>query len=174
MSGFDFSRPDGRDANAFVINNAGMENKNPHCKLSLINNPTTTTANGTAWVKADWNTSGTYLKTYSCKWNLATVNRLVYIPTNQADVTMWISGNIASSNANRTINVAICKNGITTTRYGETTMRTATAGQPYQYSSVVYLDDVSPGDYYELWFSTTSGVTDNMTFSDLNWWSSAN
>ena len=65
MSGFDFSRSDGRDANAFVINNAGMENKNPHCKLTLLNNTTTTIANGTTWVKADWSTSGTYLKTYS-------------------------------------------------------------------------------------------------------------
>ena len=174
ISGFDFSRPDGRDANAFVINNVGMESKNPHCKLSLLNNTTTTAADGTIWVKANWNTSATYLTTYSCKWNLVTVNRLIYLPVNHSGVTMWISGNIASSSANRTIDVAICKNGITTTRYGQTTMRTVAAGQPYQYSTVVYLESVGPNDYYELWFSTTSGVTDSMTFSDLNWWVSAN
>ena len=170
ISGFDFTLS--RDANAFLVNNAGMENKNPHCKLTLLNNTTTTTANGITWVKATWDPA--VLITYSCKWNLATANRLLYMPINKADVTMWISGNIASSTANRTINVAICKNGNTTTRYGETTMRTATAGQPYQYSTVVYLENVSPNDYFELWFSTTSGVTDNFTFSDLNWWTSAN
>jgi hypothetical protein len=152
-----------------------MESKNPHCQLTLLNNTTTTTANGTTWVKAVWNTSGTQLTTYTCKWDLTTtVNQLKYLPNNKADVTMWISGNISSSSANRTIDVAICKNGITTTRYGQTTMRTVAAGQPYQYSTVVYLEDVNPGDYYELWFSTTSGVIDAFTFSDLNWWTSAN
>jgi hypothetical protein len=175
MSGFDFARADGRDANAFVENNAGMESKNPHCKLTLLNNPITTSANGTSWVKANWSTSATYLKTYTSKWDLTTtVNQLKYLPDNRSDVTMWISGNISSSSANRTINIGICKNGITTTRYGETTMRTGTAGQQYQYSTVVYLEDVNPGDYYEIYFNSTAGVTDNITFSDINWWVSAN
>jgi hypothetical protein len=175
MSGFDFSLANGRDANAFVENNSGMESKNPYCKLTLLNNPITTAANGTSWVKANWNTSGTYLTTYTCKWDLTTtVNQLKYLPDNRSDVTMWISGNVSSSSANRTINIAICKNGVTTTRYGETTMRTATAGQQYQYSTVVYLEDVNPGDYFEIYFNSTAGVTDNITFSDINWWVSAN
>jgi len=175
ISGFDFTRSDGRDVNAFVVNNAGKENENPHCKLTLINNPTTVQANGTTWVKANWNTSSAYLTTYTCKWDLSTiVNQFKYLPNNHSDVTMWISGNIASSSANRTISVGICKNGIITTRYGETSMRTVAAGQPYQYSTIVYLENVGPNDYFELWFSTTSGVTDNITFSDVNWLASAN
>jgi len=174
ISGFDFSRLDGRDANAFVVNNAGMENENPRCNIVLLNNTTSTAAIGTTWVKANWNTSSSYLTTKSSKWSLETVNRILYLPVNHADVIMWISGNLASSSANRIINLAICKNGNTTTRFGETTLRTTAAGQPYQYSTVVYLDNVSPGDYFELWFSTTSGVTDNMTFTDLNCWVSAN
>jgi hypothetical protein len=53
ISGFDFSRADARDANAFLINNAGEENLNPHCKINVNNNAGTTTIT----------TNGTYYKT---------------------------------------------------------------------------------------------------------------
>jgi hypothetical protein len=170
ISGFDFSRTDGRDVNANLVNNAGMENENPHCKLTLLNNTTTVAANGTTYVKANWTATSPTLTSYTCKWNIATTNRLVYLPVNKSDVVMWISGNASTSVANSILNIGICKNGVTTTRYGETTLRTTTASQPYQFSTIIYLPDVGPGDYYELWFNSTSGVTATVIFSDLNWY----
>ncbi len=175
ISGFDNSRTDGRDANAFIVNNLGNENENPHCKLTLLNNTTFTSANGSSWVKANWTATSPTLTTYTCKWNVATTNRVIYQPVNKTDVLMWISGNVSnhSSGNARTINVAICKNGVTTTRYGETTFRTGTQDQPFQFSTVVYLSDVGQNDYFELFFSSSSGVNDDMVFSDLNWFSSS-
>lgn len=170
MSGFDFARTDGRDANAYLINNLGQEDENPHCKLTLLNNSTSVAANGTTYVKANWTTSSPTLTTYTCKWNLATTNRLTYQSIQKSDVVMWVSGNVSASNSNRVINIGICKNGVTTTRYGETTVRTATAGQPYQFSTIIYLPSVSATDYYEIWFNSTAGVTDNIIFADLNWY----
>jgi hypothetical protein len=65
FSGFDFSRADGRDANVFLNNNAGSENKNPHCKLNVNNNVSTTTVTtaGTFY-KANW----TNTSFYTTKW----------------------------------------------------------------------------------------------------------
>lgn len=170
ISGFDFTRTDGRDANAYLINNLGQENLNPHCKLTLLNNTTSVAANGTTYVKASWTTSSPTLTSYTCKWNLATTNRITYQSIQKSDVVMWVSGNVSSSNSNRVINIGICKNGVTTTRYGETTVRTATAGQPYQFSTIIYLPAVGATDYYEIWFNSTAGVTDNIIFADLNWY----
>jgi hypothetical protein len=175
MSGFDFERTDGRDANVFLMNNVGMENENPHFKITLLNNTTTVAADGTTWVKANWTDTSPILTVYTCKWDLSTiVNRFRYLSRNKADVIMWISGNVAStSGSNRTISMAICKNGVTTARYGETTLRTVTQNYPYQFSTVVYLSDTGPGDYFELFFNSTNGITDRIVISDLNWYSDA-
>jgi hypothetical protein len=170
ISGFDFARADGRDANAYLMNNIGSDNKNPHCKLSLLNNTILVKANGITYLKADWTATSPTLTTYTCKWNLTTTNRILYQSVQKSDVIMWISGNISSSGSNRTINIGICKNGVTTTRYGETSVRTAVGGQPYQFSTIVHLTDVGENDYYEIWFNTTAGVTDNIIISDLNWY----
>lgn len=43
MSGFDFSRADGRDADIEVIGNAGSEDMVPHSKINIIDNTATTT-----------------------------------------------------------------------------------------------------------------------------------
>ncbi len=164
INGFDFARTDGRDANAFVENNIGSEDKNPHFKINVINSTGTTSisAAGT-WYKATF----TNTSSYTSKWTIVN-NRVTYQPTNKRDVIMWISGNIASSVGNRDVNIAICKNGVSTARFGETTLRPATAGLFYQYSTVVYLSDVSPADYFEVWVMAATG-TGTVTLSDLNW-----
>lgn len=43
LGGFDFTRPDGRDAIWFVESNAGLESKTPHAKINVVNNTTATT-----------------------------------------------------------------------------------------------------------------------------------
>jgi len=53
FSGFDFSRPDGRDANIYMQYNAGTENKNPHAKVNMIDNAAATTITAVnTWYKA--------------------------------------------------------------------------------------------------------------------------
>lgn len=165
ISGFDFTRPDGRDSKAYIQNNAGMEDRNPHCRITVLNNGSTTTLTSNAtWYKANW----TNTSSITCKFTISN-NRLTYQPTNKRDLVMTICGNLSDNYTSRTINFGVCKNGISTTRYGESTIRITAAAQPFQFSTVVYIEDVSTTDYFEFYVnSTTSG--DIVTVQDLNWY----
>lgn len=163
ISGFDFSRSDGRDANIDVVNNAGIDNKTPKCKINVINNLSTTTlASAGTWYKANW----TNTSTFSVKWSINN-NRFTYLPKNPSYIFIIVSGNISVGNANRTITVGIVKNGAAGTRYGETTLRTTTANQAFQYSTTIYIQDVLRNDYFELWVSSLNN-NEVVTFQDIN------
>jgi hypothetical protein len=173
MSGFDFTRSDGRDANAFLINNAGMENENPHCRLNVNNNTSATrVTNNNTFYKAVWlNTSN-----YTCKWGIglaspASGNRITYQPNNLVDAWAVITGNIEVDNSSRVITIAIVKNGqstVSASRFGETDIRITTAAQPFQFSTVVYVPDMAKTDFLEL-YVTSSKSGDDIIFRDIQW-----
>lgn len=162
LSGFDFTRSDGRDANAYIEANAGMEDKTPHCKFNVRDNalPTTVTSLGT-WYKASW----TNASNYSCKWGVNN-NRLTYLPDNKRDVVVYITGNIKCNNTSRVISIGLVKNNTTTTRYGECDLRITASNSPFQFATVIYLEDVSHDDYFEL-FCTSNYNSDVVTFQDV-------
>ncbi len=164
IEGFDFTRADGRDANVIMESNAGVGDAHPSCTINVLNSGTTTTVTtSNTWYKGNWtNTAST-----TTKWTIAN-NRITYQPTNRRNGWVIISGNLSCNNANRTISIGIVKNGATGTRYGETTLRITTSNQPFQFSTVVYLPDVAPGDYYEL-FCTSASSGDIVTFQDVLW-----
>ncbi|HMK27877.1 MAG TPA: hypothetical protein VK483_17720 [Chitinophagaceae bacterium] len=164
IDGFDFSRSDARDANAFIQNNAGDGDHTPSCRINVNNNATTTTVTtaGT-WYKAVW----TNTSSVTTKWTIAN-NKITYQSQNRRNAFIIITGNISVNNANKTVSIAIVKNGITTTRIGETDLRLTTGSQPYQFSTVVYLSDIGPGDYFEL-FCTSSSNGDVVIFQDVQW-----
>lgn len=164
FGGFDFTRSDGRDANVFMINNLGKENENPHCKIAVNNNTSTTTiTNLGTFYKANW----TNTSTYTCKFTVDN-NKITYQPNNTTDVWSIITGNLSVSD-NKVITLAIYKNGITGTRYGDTDLRIATNNAAYQFSTIIYISDMKPGDYLEL-FVTSSSNNDVVTFRDVNWY----
>jgi len=168
IDGFDFSRSDGRDANAFIQNNAGDGDHIPSCKIDVNNNVSTTTVTtGGAWVKANW----TNTSFYTTKWTIGN-NRITYQPTNRRNAFIIITGNISINNPNKTVSIGIVKNGITTTIIGETDLRLTMAGQPYQFSTVIYLSDIGPGDYFEL-YCTSSSNGDIISFLDVQWFTEA-
>jgi hypothetical protein len=164
FSGFDFTRADGRDANVFLSNNAGAGNKNPHCKINVNNNVSTTTVTtaGTFY-KANW----TNTSFYTTKW-IVNNNRITYQTDYLLDAWAIITGNITSTNSNVRITIAIVKNGVTGTRYGETDLRIVTANQPFQFSTVIYIPDMRKNDYLEL-FATSSQSGDIIRFQDVQW-----
>ncbi|NVO02603.1 MAG: hypothetical protein HXX09_07840 [Bacteroidetes bacterium] len=165
ISGFDFSRSDGRDANVFLINNAGMEDENPHCKINVNNNLTKTTiTTANTFYKAIWTNSPT---SYTCKWTLNN-NKITYQPNNGKDVWAVITGNISVNNGNRVVTIGIVKNNTTTTRYGETDLRITTGSQPFQFSTVIYVPDLKKNDYLEL-FVTSNSSGDEVIFQDVQW-----
>lgn len=164
IEGFDFSRTDGRDANAYIQSNVGIGDKNPTCNINVLNSATTTTVvTAGTWYKANWtNNSST-----TCKWTISN-NKITYQPQNRRNGWFVISGNLSCASANRTISLAIVKNGVSTVRYGETTLRITNAGQPFQFSTVVYINDIAPGDYFEV-YCTSSNTLDVVTFQDVLW-----
>lgn len=166
MNGFDFSLSTGRDANAFIRNNSGGPDKNPHCRINVANNTTATaiTTAGT-WYKANW-TAASQTST-TTKWTIAT-NRITYQPKNKSDGWAIITGNITVPSNNRTISIAIVKNGSTVVRYGETDLRLSTANEPYQFATTIYLTDIKPADYFEL-YCTSADSGETSTFRDVQW-----
>ncbi len=164
IEGFDFTRSDGRDANVIMESNAGVGDASPSCTINLLNSSTTTTlTTANTWYKGSWtNTSST-----TAKWTIAN-NRITFQPNNRRNGWIIISGNLSCNNSNRTISIGIVKNGSSGTRYGETTLRITTSSQPFQFSTVVYLADIAPGDYFELYCSSANN-SDVVTFQDILW-----
>jgi hypothetical protein len=165
FSGFDFARSDGRDANVFITNNAGTEDKNPHCKINVSNNVSTTTvATAGTFYKANWNNTSNY----TTKWTVAN-NRITYQTDYPLDAWAIITGNITVNSGNVRITIGIVKNGVAGTRYGETDLRIITANQPFQFSTVIYIPDMIKNDYLEL-FATSSQSGDIIRFQDVQWY----
>jgi hypothetical protein len=163
ISGMDFTRADGRDANIYLQTNAGMEDKNPHSKINVVNNATVTTiATAGTYYKANW----TNTSIYTVNWNIAN-NKITYQPDNSRDAWAIITGNISVSGTSLTVTIAICKNGVSTTRWGETDLRITTANNPIQFSTVIYVPDMLKGQYLELF--CTSSASCNVTFNDVQW-----
>lgn len=165
IEGFDFTRTDGRDANVKIESNAGLGDKKPYSFINVLNsstNKTLTTAN--TWYKADW---GSNTDSTTCKWTISG-NKITYQPTNKRNGIFSIAGNLSVNNANRVISIGIVKNGVTGTRYGETTLRVTTANQPFQFSFVVLLEDISPNDYFEIYY-TSANSGDVVKIQDIQW-----
>ena len=79
-----------------------------------------------------------------------------------------ISGNLSVGSNSRTISLGVVKNGVTSVRYGETTIRTGSAGTSSLFSTVIYLSDIAQGDYFEIYCSSNNNG-DVVTFRDLQW-----
>ena len=142
-----------------------MESKNPHCKINVSNNVSTTTVTtaGTFY-KANWtNTSN-----YTTKWNVAN-NRITYQTDYVLDAWAIITGNLTVDDNNLRVTIAIVKNGVIGTRYGETDLRIVTANQPFQFSTVIYIPDMAKDDYLEL-YVTSSQNGDIVRFQDVQWY----
>jgi hypothetical protein len=161
LSGFDFTRADGRDADIYVRANCGSEDKIPHFKVNVVNNSSTTsiTTAGTFY-KAVF-TNGT---SYACKFTLED-NKYTYQSTNKNDMIVWLTGNLSVNQTNRNVDVALRVNGVAT-QISPFTVRTSTSGQAYSFALIAYLQDFSAGSYFEI-FVTSSTNGDVVTIQDL-------
>jgi hypothetical protein len=171
IEGFDFTRSDGRDANATIENNAGISSKQPNCTFGVANNATATNlGSSSTWYKLTWtNTNST-----TTKWTINN-NRITYQPNNRRNAYIIISGNLQISSSSATVNLGLVKNnntgsasGGSLVRYGETTLRPGVASSPFQFSMVVSLADVGPGDFFELWGNATASAA-TLTIQDVQW-----
>ena len=163
IQGFDFTLASGRDANAFIENNAGNEDESPHCKINVVNNASTTTCTtANNWYKANWTNTSSITTNF-----IINDNKITFQPKKTRDVFIIVSGDVSVNGNNKTVTIGIVKNGVTGTRYGETTLRITAANQPFQFSTVIYLENVAQNNTFELYCSTIAGG-DILIFQDIN------
>ena len=160
-TGFDFTRTDGRDADLVLMNNIGIENKNPHAKINVIANTNTTTISSNNWAKIDFVTTSTYVNKLKVE-----NNKITYLPSHNKDMIIWISGTMTTSTQAATITFAIIKNGITTTTYGNMTIFMDQNAHAFNFSSIVYLQAVTKNDFFELYAIASTNET--IILQDLN------
>lgn len=164
-TGFDFTLSAGRDADIYMRNNAGKEDKRSHFKVNVVDNLTTTTAtNANTYYKANF-TNGL---SYACKYLLEN-NKYTYLTKNVTDMVVWVNGAIQVNQNNRNINIALRKNGSLAaglSAISPITIRIATSNQPYPFGFVAYLEDMAKGDFIELFVSSPNGG-DVITLQDL-------
>jgi len=166
IEGFDFTRSDGRDANFFVESNAGVGDSKPQCFINVTNSLTATTLTTlNTWYKVDW---GTSTSTQTTKWTINN-NKITYQSVNRRNGWIIISGNVTASANAQNITVGIVKNGISGTQYGATTIRTTTTDQPFPFSIIVYLSDIGPADYFELYSRNETSSAKTVIFQDIQW-----
>ena len=164
IQGFDFSRSDGRDANVIVESNAGIGDQRPHCFINVVNSSTNTSLSSmNTWYKVNW---GSNTSSETCKWTIND-NRITYQPTNKKNGWIVISGNVTANANSQNITVGIAKNGQPATIYGATTIRTVTSDQPFPFSIMVYLSDISANDYFEFFARNETSSLKTVKFQDV-------
>jgi hypothetical protein len=165
MSGFDFTRSDGRDANIFLESNAGMGDNVPKCKINVANNASVTTCtNSLTYYKAAW----TNTSSIPCKFTVSN-NKITYQSNNRRNGFAIITGNIQVNSSTPILTIALIKNGVTGTPYGETNIKITAANQPFQFATVIYMNNIGAGDYFELYvYSSASG--NQVIFADVQWY----
>ncbi|HYE54824.1 MAG TPA: hypothetical protein VD996_08280, partial [Chitinophagaceae bacterium] len=166
IEGFDFSRTDGRDANVIMESNAGIGDKRPNCFINVLNSSSTTyLGNQNQWYKVNW---GTNTSSETCKWTINN-NQIIYQPTNKRGGWIIISGNVSANANSQNISVGIVKNGVSSVQYGATTIRTVTSDQPFPFSIIAYVSDISANDYFELFVKNETSSLKTIRFQDIQW-----
>ena len=102
------------------------------------------------------------------KWTIND-NKITYQSVNRRTVSIIISGNVSVDANFQNLTVGIVKNGVSTTQYGATTVRTTTADQPFTFSLIVYLTDITMNDYFELFVRNETSNVKTVKFQDIQW-----
>ena len=162
LSGFDFTRGDGRDANIEVTACIGTEDRSPHGKINLINGSSGTTivTAGTFYKAVFTNTN-----TYTCKL-LMTDNRITYQSDHARDAKMFVTGSLSGDLPNKIVTIGIRKNN-TGDIVSPMTIKCATSGEPYSFGILAYLTEVVKDDYFELFVTCDTSGRD-VTVQNLN------
>lgn len=164
ISGFDFTRADGRDAAAYVQLNVNEIDHNPSSMISVVNNALTTTLPlANTFYKANWTNTDSTISLIGTNGN-----RITYLSTHPKDLVVYITGNLFNNSRKSNITIGLVKNGNSSDVYGVTSLYVPTIIDPFQFSTVIYLKNVAKNDYFEL-FCKSDGAGDVIVFKDIQW-----
>jgi hypothetical protein len=166
-SGFDFTLK--RDADIVMVSNVGQEDHKPHFKLGWLTNTGVTTISAqNTWYKLNLFATPNKIS-YAKKFSISG-NKVTYFPTHSKDCIMWLNGSIAPSSSVATNwEIAIVKNGLTGTTYGDLQVTTDASGRQFNFGTNVYLSDVIENDYFEIYIRNISSNNVNATCGFINW-----
>jgi len=166
VSGFDFTRADGRDANIEMANNIGMEDKLAHAKINCIGN---TTKTNLAVLNQFYACNYTNTSSYTCKTTIAN-NKMTYQPAGAKDVEIFVSGScLVTGGATDNVKLCLCKNGVYTTQYGTMTVTIDQNNRSFNFSFNVYLSGVVATNYFEICAADTTATNANFILQDVAW-----
>ncbi len=164
LSGFDFTRTDGRDANIYIEDNVDEVDHNPICYINVVNNTlSTTTPLADTWYKVNW----VNITSFTTNW-IVENNRITFLPISKRAATIFINGNLVNPDHKTAITLGIVKNGDTGTIYGTTNLFVPTTGEPFQFGTVIFLPVVENGDFFEL-YCKSDRAGDVLFFRDIQW-----
>lgn len=165
LSGFDFTRTDGRDANIYIQSNVNEPDHNASVMVNVANNSLPTTMpDANIWYKLNWVNTNTIVT----NWKVEN-NKITFLPSNPRDARLIITGNIIDNASKKaTITIGLVKNGNTSVIYGATVIYLPQVGDPYQFATVITLQNINKNDYFEL-YGKTDNFSDNISITDLQW-----
>lgn len=154
LSGWDFTRSDGRDADDVFLTNVGIEDQRPHAKINITSNTGTTTFTQNVWTKINFSLIPTnqYLK----KMSLTPSGRITYLPTHSKDLMVWVSAAVTTTSQPITITWSWFKNGLTGTTYGTMTQNIDQNAKAFNFSQNIYIPDMKKNEYIELYGRVTT------------------
>jgi hypothetical protein len=130
-----------------MYGNIGIEDYRPHAKINL--------AGGTSSNAYPQNTRSKVIYTasdiYAKKWSFSTTGRLMFLPSHTKSAQIRMSAALTTTSSQANLKFAIIKNGNTGTQLGTMTVTLDQNARAFNFSSNIYLDDVTLNDYYELY-----------------------
>jgi hypothetical protein len=156
--GLDFARTDGRDADIWLMNIVGREDKGAaYCKINVVGGTDTTqmpTAN--QWYKLRWTTTTSSTAKMLLGTGAGAGNRFTYLAT--AIYDLWHVGDFRftrSGTASGVLSIAIIQGGNTASPIAQFDSQSMAGGAVTDISINAYLEDIAKNNYYEIWAKTT-------------------
>ncbi len=152
LIGFDFERPDGRDANILVKNNVGISDYNTRATLNVVNSTySISLENANQYYKLDFPTY-----TFSGIRTKVEDSGIHYLSDFEIDFHLFSHFNLSADTADTFIKVGIVKNGVFPPE-NEISVNLRDVGQVYSIFTTTLLNGLSKGDYYEVWVLSPNG-----------------
>lgn len=163
VQGFDFSRPDGRDANVQIVGNSGIGDAKPSAFINVLTSITQSLASLNTWYYMGYTPSDTILQKF--KYNALDIT---YLSNYSTDLVFSVAGTIEYSGAAVFELGLWMKRGATVSGpYSVSRARTSSQSVYGYFTYFGKIKDVKKDDVFIIAIRRTSGGAGNFTLHDL-------
>lgn len=163
VQGFDFSRPDGRDANVQIVGNSGIGDAKPSAFINVLTSITQSLTSLNTWYYMGYTPSDTILQKF--KYNALDIT---YLSNYSTDLVFSVAGTIEYSGAAVFELGLWMKRGATVSGpYSVSRARTSSQSVYGYFTYFGKIKDVKKDDVFIIAIRRTSGGAGNFTLHDL-------